>query len=90
LTSYLSSGGRLLDPRRDEFVEGVEVLIEDGLVQEVSERPIKGGSAQRINLAGHTLMPGLIDAHIHIVLTEVNLQQLSGVPLTLLAADLGN
>ncbi len=31
-------------------------------------------------------MPGLIDCHIHIVLTEVNLQLLSDVPLTLLAA----
>ncbi|HKE42382.1 MAG TPA: amidohydrolase family protein, partial [Casimicrobiaceae bacterium] len=78
MTSYLFSGGRLLDPRRDELVEGVEVLIEDGLIKEVSERPIKGGNAQRINLAGRTLMPGLIDAHIHVVLTEVNLQLLSG------------
>ena len=86
MTSYLFSGGRLLDPRRDELVEGVEVLIEDGLIKEVSERPIKGGNAQRINLAARTLMPGLIDAHIHVVLTEVNLQLLSGVPLTLLAA----
>jgi imidazolonepropionase-like amidohydrolase len=31
-------------------------------------------------------MPGLIDAHIHIVLAEVNLSLLSDVPLTLLAA----
>ena len=31
-------------------------------------------------------MPGLIDAHIHVVLTEVNLRLLSDVPLTLLAA----
>ena len=31
-------------------------------------------------------MPGLIDAHIHVVLTEVNLRLLADVPLTLLAA----
>ena len=31
-------------------------------------------------------MPGLIDAHIHVVLTEVNLHLLADVPLTLLAA----
>jgi imidazolonepropionase-like amidohydrolase len=31
-------------------------------------------------------MPGLIDAHIHIFLSEVNLALLEGVPLTLLAA----
>jgi imidazolonepropionase-like amidohydrolase len=64
----------------------VEVLVEDGLVKEVSDRPIKVASAARINLGGRTLMPGLIDAHIHLVLTEVNLQILADVPLTLLAA----
>ena len=31
-------------------------------------------------------MPGLIDAHIHVVLTEVNIRLLADVPLTLLAA----
>ena len=32
-------------------------------------------------------MPGLIDAHIHVVLTEVNIRLLSDVPLTLAAAQ---
>ena len=85
LTSYLFSGGRLLDPRRDELQEGVEILIEDGFVKEVSDRPIKA-AAERIDVKGRTLMPGLIDAHIHVVLTEVNLRLLSDVPLTLVAA----
>ena len=31
-------------------------------------------------------MPGLIDAHVHLLLAEVNLHLLEGVPLTLLAA----
>ena len=31
-------------------------------------------------------MPGLIDAHIHVVLTEVNIRLLSDTPLTLMAA----
>jgi imidazolonepropionase-like amidohydrolase len=31
-------------------------------------------------------MPGLIDAHVHVFLSEVNLGALDGVPLTLLAA----
>jgi imidazolonepropionase-like amidohydrolase len=86
LTSYLFSGGRFLDPRRDELVDGTEVLVEGGTVKEVSDRSIKAASAQRIDLAGKTVMPGLIDAHIHVVLTEVNLRLMSDVPLTLLAA----
>jgi len=86
VTSYLFSGGRFLDPRRDELLEGVELLIDGGAVKEVSDRPIKSSTAQRVDLGGRTLMPGLIDAHIHVVLTEVDLQRLSGVPLTLFAA----
>jgi imidazolonepropionase-like amidohydrolase len=84
--SYLFTGGRFLDPRRDELIDGIEVLVEDNLVKEVSDRPITTTSAQRIDLGTRTLMPGLIDAHIHLVLTEVNLQMLADVPLTLLAA----
>ena len=86
MTSYLFSGGRFLDPRRDDLRDGMEVLVEDGLVKEVSDGPIKASAAQRIDLGGRTLMPGLIDAHIHVVLTEVNLRLMSDVPLTLVAA----
>jgi imidazolonepropionase-like amidohydrolase len=84
--SYLFTGGRFLDPRRDELIDGIELLVEGNLVKEVSDRPITTAGAQRIDIGSRTLMPGLIDAHIHLVLTEVNLQMLADVPLTLLAA----
>ncbi|HEX3994261.1 MAG TPA: hypothetical protein VHX39_24075, partial [Acetobacteraceae bacterium] len=72
--SYLFAGGHFLDPRRDELIDGIEVLVEDNLIKEVSDRPISADGAQRI------------DAHIHLVLTEVDLQMLVDVPLTLQAA----
>src|SRR5580692_1994934 len=56
------------------------------MVKEVADRPVTSSSAIRVDLRGRTLMPGLIDAHIHVVLTEVNLRLLADVPLTLLAA----
>jgi imidazolonepropionase-like amidohydrolase len=84
--SYLFTGGRFLDPRRDDLIDGIQVLVEDNLIKEVSDRPISADGAQRIDIGARTLMPGLIDAHIHLVLTEVNLQMLADVPLTLLAA----
>jgi len=86
MTSFLFSGGRLLDPRRDGLVDNAHVLIENDRVKEVSDRPIAAANATRIDLGGRTLMPGLIDAHIHILLPEVHLHFLDGVPLTLLAA----
>jgi imidazolonepropionase-like amidohydrolase len=86
MTPYLFHGGRFLDPRRDALVDGVHVLVEDDRIKEVSDRPIKTASATRVDLRGRTLMPGLIDAHIHILMSEVNIHFLEGVPLTLLAA----
>ena len=86
MPSILFHNLRLLDPRRDELLDGMEVLVEDNVIREISDRPITGIGPYRIDLGGRTLMPGLIDAHIHVVLTEVNLRLLSDVPLTLLAA----
>ena len=86
MTTFLFSGGRFLDPRRDELVDSVEVLVEGERIKEVSDRPIKASGATRIDLRGKTLMPGLIDAHIHVLMSEVNIHALEGVPLTLLSA----
>ncbi len=72
MASFIFTGGRFLDPRQDALRDGMEVLVEDGIVREVSDRPITAAAATRIALGGRTLMPGLIDAHIHVVLTEVN------------------
>jgi imidazolonepropionase-like amidohydrolase len=86
MTSFLFDNLRFLDPRRDELQDDMHVLVEDGIVREVSDRPIASAAAQRIDLGRRTLMPGLIDAHIHVVLTEVNIRLLSDTPLTLMAA----
>jgi imidazolonepropionase-like amidohydrolase len=90
---YLFQNARLLDPRRDELIDGAEVLVEDGRVKAVSrpdgpERgPIRAKSATRIDLKRRTLMPGLIDAHVHIFLTKLPLPLLERDPLTLLAVN---
>lgn len=86
MQSYLFHNGRFLDPRKDELLDGMEVLVEGDRVKEVSDRPIHSSGAVRIDIGNRTLMPGLIDAHVHIFLSEVNLTALESVPLTLLAA----
>ena len=54
------------------------MLIENGLIREVSDRPIKAGDAQRIDVAGKTLMPGLIDLHIHAYFSDLNAKVVDG------------
>ena len=43
------------------------VLVKDGLIASVSAAPIDGGDATVVDVGGRTLMPGLIDAHAHIM-----------------------
>jgi len=85
MTSYLFSGGRVLDPRRADLIEGLDVLVEGRRIKEVSDRPIAATGAERIDLAGKVLMPGLIDCHVHVVAALVDLAANALAPSSLAA-----
>jgi imidazolonepropionase-like amidohydrolase len=76
----LFANASLLDPLRDELLEGHHVLVEDGLVKEVSDRPLQAAAARTIDLAGRTLMPGLIDLHVHVLATQLDLVAQTALP----------
>lgn len=63
---------RVLDCHSGQYVEGAEILVEADTIREVSDKPLKH-SGTRIDLGGRTLMPGLIDAHVHVVAHTMNL-----------------
>src|SRR3989440_4344401 len=75
-----------LEPDAGELQGGFELLIEGETVRECSDKPIKSAGADVIDCGGHTLMPGLIDSHVHVMLSEVNIRYLEAVPLTLMTA----
>ena len=77
---------KLLDPRWDAPRGGHEVLVEGDTIREVSDRQIRAGEARVVDCGGGTLMPGLIDCHVHVLLSEVNIRNLESVPLTLMTA----
>jgi imidazolonepropionase-like amidohydrolase len=81
----LFRNAQLLD-RRGPISPTGSVLVEDDRIREVSSRPIKAAGASVIDCGGRTLMPGLIDCHVHVFLSEVNLRYLESVPLTLMTA----
>ena len=64
----------LLDPRWNEARGGYEVLVEGDTIKEVSAKPIKAAKAQVVDCGKRTLMPGLIDCHVHVFLVEVNIR----------------
>ncbi|MBD0416891.1 metal-dependent hydrolase family protein [Oryzicola mucosus] len=67
---------RVFDGVAAEPLDGATVVIEGGTIKEVSDRR-RGGSGERIDLAGRTLMPGLIDLHTHPWISELNLGRVS-------------
>jgi imidazolonepropionase-like amidohydrolase len=73
----LFHNGRLFDPAFEEPRDGYEVLVEDDRVREVADRPIAAADAVRIDLGGRTLMPGLIDAHVHVTATTLDLGKMA-------------
>jgi imidazolonepropionase-like amidohydrolase len=83
---FLLSNATLIDCLTFEAQPGSEVLIEDGVIREVSARPIASSSADVIDLGGRTLMPGLIDCHVHVVAASANLGQNAAMPSSLIAA----
>jgi imidazolonepropionase-like amidohydrolase len=66
---------RIFDGVSDECLEGMHVLVESGTIREISSSPIRSSGAQVIDVGGRTLMPGLIDAHIHAYFCDVNWQK---------------
>jgi imidazolonepropionase-like amidohydrolase len=86
MTRYLFRNVQLLDPARDHLLGGHEVLVEGEVIREVSERPLQAAGATVIDGGGRTLMPGLIDCHVHVCLSEVNIRNLEQIPLTLMTA----
>lgn len=80
MNAVLFKNGALLDPLQPELLQGYDVLVEDGKIKEVSDKPITAQSAQVIDVAGKTIMPGLIDLHGHITATQLNLSTQGALP----------
>jgi imidazolonepropionase-like amidohydrolase len=84
MSATIFQNARILDGSADGAVEG-HVLVEGGTIREVSDQPIASATARVVDLRGRTLMPGLIDAHVHVIATEVNLARHALLPDALVA-----
>ena len=49
------------------------VLVEDGIIRDIQAKAGTADHRQVIDLRGKTLMPGLIDCHVHVVASMLNL-----------------
>ena len=62
------AAARMLDVRSGRMLENVQVLVENGRIVRVAHggATIDAPQARRYNLGDATLLPGLIDMHVHI------------------------
>jgi imidazolonepropionase-like amidohydrolase len=86
MSAYHFKNFELLDPDAGELRGGHELVVEGGVIKEISDKPIKLADAGVVDCGGRTVMPGLIDSHVHVVLSDVVLRNLESVPLTLMTA----
>jgi imidazolonepropionase-like amidohydrolase len=77
---------RFIDVAKREVRDGTSIAIEGDTIREVGSKPIKLDGAQRIDLKGKSVLPGLIDAHCHVTIVDANMRNMSGLPLTLTTA----
>jgi imidazolonepropionase-like amidohydrolase len=59
---------RLLDVESGRFLAPGEILIQADVIKEVSAKVSRPPAAEVIDLGDATLLPGLIDAHVHLFL----------------------
>jgi imidazolonepropionase-like amidohydrolase len=89
MAQVLFENARLLDVEAGVLREGAAVLVEGERIVEVGEGAPRASGATRIDLDGRTLMPGLIDAHVHCAITTMNLAAMTSRPVTLVAHEAG-
>ena len=77
MTCIVLENARIFDGMEADCPDGMSVLVEAGRIREVSDQHITASEAQRFNCEGRTLMPGLIDVHIHAYLSHMNYQSVN-------------
>ncbi|CAA9269018.1 MAG: Amidohydrolase [uncultured Craurococcus sp.] len=86
MPSLFLAQARIVDGTAPEPTDPQGVVIEDGRIREVSASARAPAGAETIDLAGRILMPGLIDAHVHVVAVDASLARCAAMPDSLVMA----
>ena len=70
----------VLDTAAGTLLKDRFVRIEGSKITAVSDRPVDTTGARVIDARGQVLMPGLIDCHVHVLASQLNIGALANVP----------
>lgn len=72
MAATLLTNCTLFDPRAGTLASGTSVLVVDGVFAEVSDQAIPPNGAGMVDMGGRTILPGLIDCHVHVNAVRVS------------------
>ena len=78
---------RLFDSPSGTLKPHTTLVIEGDCIVAVTQEPVKVDGAQIIDADGRVVMPGLIDAHVHVVAASHDLVGLATQPVSLVGAQ---
>jgi len=77
---------RIFDGESAQLRQGVEVLVEAGVIRQISDTPMTvSDDCEVVDCGGRVLMPGLIDAHVHVYAAGLNVTRVVQSPPTYIA-----
>jgi imidazolonepropionase-like amidohydrolase len=82
-TTFLNA--RIFDGVRSEYVDESVVVVEGDRIVAVERTLSASNSGDVVDVAGKTLMPGLIDAHCHVLGSSLKVSDVEMQPLTYVA-----
>ncbi|WP_313668567.1 amidohydrolase family protein [Atlantibacter sp.] len=85
-TPLLFINATLVDGVSDTALKNHQLLVEDGKISQISAGSIDAPGATVVDLKGKTLMPGLIDCHVHVIASSANLGHNAMLPDSLITA----
>lgn len=85
MTTLLISNARIVDGRQDRPTDPMQIAVEDGKIMEVGPS-VRFTADENLDIGGFTVMPGLIDCHVHTIATTANLGENAAMPSSLIAA----
>ena len=80
MTSIFISNGNVLDVHRLELRRNVSVLVSHGRIEALGTDLVAPVGAQVVDATGLTVMPGLIDCHVHTVASSFSLGTVARQP----------
>ncbi|MCC5863842.1 MAG: amidohydrolase family protein [Wenzhouxiangella sp.] len=79
---FLFDNVRVFDGQSDALSEPTRVLVGGNRIRAIGQDVEASADARVIDGQGHTLMPGLIDAHVHLTFSALSMSELMSPDLT--------